>query len=147
MSDNAEESRSTGDLSALIGGLLQNPEALSKMGEVLSRFTQSANSDSPPPNAENASNKDNNKPINDNNSASNGELSPTLNEFKVNDILSNLPSVFSKLSSTKDENFIANKQQIALLLAIRPYLSEHRKELIDTFVKMNHLGAIFKNLT
>lgn len=147
MSESAEESRGTADLSTLVSGLLSNPEAISKMGEIISKLGSGASENNPPPNADNLKNDEENKTQTDENTPLQEDVSPTFQKSDSNDVLLKLPQMLSKLSSVKPQDSIATKQQIALLLAIRPYLSEHRRELIDTFVKMNHLGAIFKNLT
>lgn len=147
MSESAEESRGTADLSTLVSGLLSNPEAISKMGEIISKLGSGASENNPPPNADNLKNDEENKTQTDENTPPKEDSSPTFQKSDSNDVLLKLPQMLSKLSSVKPQDSIATKQQIALLLAIRPYLSEHRRELIDTFVKMNHLGAIFKNLT
>ena len=147
MSESIEENREKNDLSSLLINILSKPETLSKMGQIIANLNESQSSDNSPPKSEN---KGNNQPSEEKEREyldENNGTAPTFNQNDSNDILSKLPEMLSKLSSQNQENLFANKQQIALLLAIRPYLSEHRKELIDTFIKMNRLGSIFNNLT
>lgn len=147
MADGTAEIKNNNDLSTLLGGLLSNPEMLSKISNLISVLGMPQSSDNSPQTTDNESTNSN---INDNNESvlSNSEdISPTFQNSESNYILTKMPEILSKFSSSKDENSIATKEQIALLLAIKPYLSDRRKELIDTFVKMNRLGAIFKNLT
>ena len=146
MNENIENNTTNTDLSSLVSNLLSNPDAISKMSNIISNLSSNANSDNSPPNNENKESEEESKGNIENNRLNNEDSSPTFQNFNTESIISNLPNILSKLSSQKDENSLATKQQITLLLAIRPYLSEHRKELIDTFIKMNKLGAIFKNL-
>ncbi len=146
MEEKQEKSGSTFDVSSLIGTLISNPDSLSKMSEILAKATSSMQSGESPPSEEFSANSEADKTINDNFTQNSENSAPTFQNSDAGEIISKLPHILSKLSSVKAEDSIATKQQIALLLAIRPYLSEHRKELIDTFIKMNHLGAIFKNL-
>jgi hypothetical protein len=147
MTESMGEAKASTDLSSLLGSLISNPEALSKIGEIISNATSTQEGDNPPHSIKIESNLEDSSSQIEETSTINKGVSPTFQNSNSNDILLKLPKILSKLSSEKGENSIATKQQIALLLAIRPYLSEHRKELIDTFIKMNRLGAIFKNLT
>ncbi len=147
MTESMGEARAPTDLSSLIGNLISNPEALSKISDIISNATSEHRGDNSPHSNEIESNTEDIPSQTPEYSLNNGETSPTFQNFEMGSILSKLPETLSKISSLKAEDSIATKQQIALLLAIRPYLSEHRRELIDTFVKMNRLGTIFKNLT
>lgn len=147
MSEATEKETQSTDLSALIGNLLSNPEALSKMSNIIANIKKSENGDNPPPNSNNININDGSSLKINENEDNVDNVSTTFQNSEISGELSKLPEILSKLSSSNFENSIADKQQIALLLAIRPYLSEHRKELIDTFIKMNHLGSIIKKLT
>jgi hypothetical protein len=147
MTESMGEAQASTDISSLLGSLISNPEALSKIGEIISNATSTREGDNPPHSIKIESNLEDSSSQMEETSTINKGVSPTFQNPNSNDILLKLPQTLSKLSSEKGKNSIATKQQIALLLAIRPYLSEHRKELIDTFIKMNRLGAIFKNLT
>ena len=147
MTESMGEAQASTDLSSLLGSLISNPEALSKIGEIISNAKSAQEGDNPPHSIKIENNLEDSSSQIEETSTINKGVSPTFQNPNSNDIFLKLPQILSKLSSEKGENSIATKQQIALLLAIRPYLSEHRKELIDTFIKMNRLGAIFKNLT
>lgn len=147
MSENEEKGASAIDASTLISNLLSNPDAISKIGNIISKLSESSNDTYSPPKDENTIDDNNTSRQNESNNSNIEEFPPTLQNLDMSRVLSKLPAIISNFSSEKGENFFANKQQIALLLAIRPYLSKHRQELIDTFIKMNRLGAIFKNLT
>lgn len=147
MSESTTENRNSMDFSSLVGGIISNPDALSKMTDIISKLGLNASGANSPLEAEKA-----NKSTNDEVNSSEKDVlsstnSSTSNNFEANNIISKMPDILSKISSIKGENSIIDKKQIALLLAIRPYLSEHRKELIDTFIKMDKIGAVFKNLT
>lgn len=147
MSENSEKDTQNPNLSSLITNLISNPEMISKMGDILSKIEINNNQGISPQEASNNNNCVNNSPQSPSINTENVISSPTLQSQDVGNILLKLPEFLSKISSSKSEDSVATKQQIALLLAIRPYLSDHRKELIDTFIKMNRLGSIFKNLT
>ena len=147
MSNMPEESSGALDVSGLLKSLLSNPEAFSKMSNIISNLASSANSTNPPQSNDNNGVNEELADNIENNTTNSKEYSPTFQNQDVTNILTKIPEILSKISSVKAEDSIATKQQIALLLAIKPYLSEHRKELIDTFIKMNKFGAIFKNLT
>ena len=147
MSESIQETNYPSDLSSLLGTLLSSPDTLSKMSNIISNLTSNANSNNSPPNENNSLDKEESESNSKDNTQNIENLSPTFQNSGTENILSKMPEILSKITSTKAENSLATKQQIALLLAIRPYLSDHRKELIDTFIKMNQLGSIFKSLT
>lgn len=147
MAESIEETKNNTDLATILGGLMSNPELTSKMGEILSGLSSAKKDDNSPPSDENSSNNTTDKEETMDVSQK-GDISfPTFHNSDMGNILAKLPQIISNLSGEKDENSLASKQQIALLLAIRPYLSQRRQELIDTFIKMNRFGAIFKNLS
>lgn len=147
MDEEIEKNNSTDNVPSLIQSIISNPEAISKIKDIISKIDLSAIGNNPPLTNDFSEINQDNQQINENIAPDNSNSSPTFKNFEANDLLSKMPQILSKLSSHKEENSIATKEQIALLLAIRPYLSEHRKELIDTFIKMNRLGSIFKTLT
>ena len=147
MEENAEKGIRNLDLSSLLGAMLSNPEMLSKIGNIISKIGNTETSTNSPPTSNNAENIETVTTPNKENSNNFEASSPTFQNHNNENIVSKLPDILSKISSSNADISAENKQQIALLLAIRPYLSEHRKELIDTFIKMNRLGSIFKNLT
>lgn len=126
------------DTLGVLSALLSNPDTMAKIGGVISKYTSSENRDNPPQNKDFetkfddfSNNKGNNTPISD-------EESPT-EENQENSEIAPVPSS-KKVESRANEN-----DQIALLLAIRPYLSERRRDMIDTFVRLSKMGNIFKN--
>ena len=147
MSDTTEENKGGVDLSSLLGGLLSNPEAINKIASILSNVNLNSIGINSPPNSDLSTNNDNSNEDTGNQESNNESSSPTFQNIDTEKILSKMPQILSQISSNKCEESLATKQQIALLLAVRPYLSSNRRELIDAFVKMSRLGAIFKNLT
>ncbi len=146
MSEGAEENKNTTDLSGLISGLISNPEALSKMSDIISKIGSNENGDNSPLETNISNNNQDTTDDKSDNATNIDDASPTFQNFDISNIISKIPNILSKMSSFKGEKSIADKQQITLLLAIRPYLSERRKELIDTFIKMNKLSSIFMSL-
>lgn len=147
MSETIEKEKSNLDFSSLFSALLSNPETLSKVSNIIGALTEKENGVNSPLDADNTNQNEPKLAKESNNTENKSEASPTLQNIETNNAVAKLPEILAKFSSSNNENSLATKQQIALLLAIRPYLSEHRRELIDTFIKMNRLGAIFKNLT
>ena len=147
MDENSMGTPISSDLSSLVSGLLSNPEALSKISNIISKLSENENSSNSPPSSNIPINNQEITEISEQEAPFDKDSSPTFQNFDINTILSKAPDILSKLSSTKIENSIADKHQIALLLAIRPYLSERRKELIDTFIKMNKFSSILMNLS
>lgn len=119
MDEANESAKTSADLSSILGSLLSNPDAISKVNGIISQYTSS----------------DGEK--NDTSEASPTEAAEPASEAKIPDLLSLISS------STPTQN----KEQTALLLAIRPYLSPHRRELIDGFIRMSKLTDILKKLT
>lgn len=147
MSDSTPIQEQSQDTSNLISSLLSNPESLSKINEIIKKHTSSANRDNSPLvndyndiSSEDTENIGKNGVNNDNNS-------PTSQNQTSQESNQNPLGIFSFLSSKKLESLTFKDEQITLLLAIRPYLSEHRKELIDSFINFNKITKIFKNLS
>lgn len=131
----------------LLTTLLSSPESLSKIGQIISNFTDKQSRDNSPPSKENQPD-DNKIDSNSNENLENGEVSSPLGENSVAaSATSDLPDFLSLLRGQKSEDFRENKQQIALLLAIRPYLSENRRQLIDSFIQFSKLSEILKKLS
>ena len=142
-----ETGASTGaspDLTGLISSLLSSPESLSKLSGIISKYTNSENGVNSPPSEHLGEFVDDNDTTNANINAEPPTSSPTEeNSSNAGNRLdlSKIASIFSSNSSGKSQK---NKEQTALLLAIRPYLSPRRQELIDSFIKISQLGEILQ---
>lgn len=122
-----------------LGVLLSNPEAISKIGSVISKYTTSENRDISPQTDIFEGNHKDYFDVSNNKSTNPEVATPTLQNQEGGESAS--------VSNTKKKESRANENdQITLLLAIRPYLSDKRKEMIDTFVRLSKMGHIFKNL-
>ena len=145
MSSDAIDQSPNQDVSSLLSTLLSSPESLSKIGDIIAKHTKEENRDFSPPNQQNPQTTSNISNIFDEISHKSEDTSTTSqNEIKEHtpenplDFLSFLPSEKLSFLAIKDE-------QIALLLAIRPYLSEHRREVIDAFLKISKIAKIFSS--
>ena len=146
MPENTDENKHATDLSSLLSTIISNPDAMTKINQTISKFIQEPNSTSSSQSEENPANE-NKTDINDTMTNTEDEMDlSTSSSPEITNVLLKLPSIIGNLSSSSNEGSLADKQQIALLLAIRPYLSPHRRELIDTFIKMNKFSAIFMSL-
>ncbi len=146
MAADNEESTVGANASQALGTLLQDPDSMSKIGSILSKYIGEENESNSPPSAENESKESAPPPVSASESENSGNITPTLQSSAPPDILAELPRLMSLFSPSKSEVSAAEKQQINLLLAIKPYLSEHRRELIDGYIKMSQFGEIFKKL-
>ncbi len=147
MAQDVENNNKSPDVSTLLATVLSNPEALSKMGEIIAKSTRELNGENPPQTEDNLRNIDNNAESSGDNTDIQKDASPTFQNLINPEVISKLPDILSLLSSQKAPSSEQSRQQAALLLAIRPYLSEHRRELIDTFIKLDRLWDILKKLT
>lgn len=146
MSENTESTSPQFDISSLVSTLLSNPDTISKLGDILSKFAPNENGANSPLNS-NFDNENNKNDESFENLASNDAISSPTEQETSNP---NLNLDFSKISSILSGIALPQKHkinnQIALLLAIKPYLSPRRKELIDSFIKISNFGEIFKSI-
>ena len=133
------------DLSGILGALLSNPEALSRVGKIISDHVstdETGKTDNPPPDSDNTEEINTNFSTNPDISTENKESTATSQLFELGNAL---PKLLSVLSSSGDAPSQKNKEQIALLSAIKPYLSPRRRNMIDSFIKVSRFGELFKN--
>ena len=126
----------------LLLSLLSDPSSLSKIEGVLARHGISngqVRGHNPPLNSE----IDENSANIDENSAKEREASPTFKKDNIGELSGALPGILSLLPKNLPS---ADPRQTALLLAIKPYLSPKRAELIDGFLKFEQIGSLLKNL-
>jgi hypothetical protein len=146
MSEGMEQNTNSKDLASIVSGLISNPNIISKINNILDNIDTASNSNNSPPSNNISSNEEESENDNSNIHVNPNDNSPTFQNLDMGNFISKIPDIFSKLSSASNENSIATKQQINLLLAVRPYLSERRKELIDSFIKINKFSSIFMSL-
>ena len=147
MSESSSVKEPSSDLSTLLSSLLSSPDALSKISEIIDRHTNSQNRDIPPQDNDLSVDNDNNIQIADSNTSISKDISPTSQNQEKESPSENPLGFLSLLSSEKLGSLSLKKEQINLLLAVRPYLSEHRRELIDGFIKFSKIAGIFKNFS
>ena len=140
MSESSQSVTSSPDVAAILAGMLSNPEALSKIGGILSKFTAGESGLNPPQNEQVGAESEDVISTPSDYQADISTASPT--EQTENEGIGALD--FAKIASIFGGGFerqkTPNNTQTALLLAVRPYLSPRRKELIDTFIKFSRLG-------
>ena len=141
---------------ALLEGLLSNPEMLQRIGSILGSMTaapvsaETSASPSPAP-TEQASSKD--EPV-----------TPTLAPDGLSSLLSNpalleqLPQMLSvikpllasmpppKAASSAPAPSSPEGCRDNLLHALKPFLSDHRRDAVDTILRISRLGTVFKQL-
>lgn len=133
------------DVSSLLSTLLSSPESLSKIGDIIAKHTKEENRDFSPPNQQNPQNTSNISNIFDEIPHISEDASTT-SQNEIKEHTPDNPLDFLSFLSSEKLNFLAIKdEQIALLLAIRPYLSEHRREVIDAFLKISKIAKIFSS--
>ena len=146
MSEDMEQNTNSKDLASIVSGLISNPNIISKINNILDNIDTASNSNNSPPSNNISSNEKESENDNSNIHVNPNDYSPTFQNLDIGNFISKIPDILSKLSSASNENSIVTKQQINLLLAVRPYLSERRKELIDSFIKINKFSSIFMSL-
>lgn len=146
MAEDRNENTSKQDTGDLLSALLSDPEKITKIKGIIDNFSKTENRvDSP----QGESTKLTNNVPNDLGAETQEDFwdSPPPQETSANlDLSSKLPDILSLFGGHSSQNSAENKEQIALLLAIRPYLSENRKQLIDTFIKFNRISHILRKL-
>lgn len=147
MSESLSVQEPSTDLATLFSSLLSSPDSLSKISEIINKHTNIENRDnSPQENDLSINNTDNSSTITPNPNISEGAF-PTSKENRNDNPSENPLGFLSLLSSEKLSSLSLKQDQINLLLAVRPYLSEHRRELIDGFIKFSKIAGIFKNFS
>ena len=147
MNENDEKTGSSTNPTDIISAILSNPETISKLSGILSKFTSSENSTNPPPSSALELNTDTKSPNNSEFIDSNEDASPTVQTPNNSNSSLDFTKIAPLFSMLKVPPNAKNNQQIALLLAIKPYLSSRRKELIDSFIQITKFSEIFKNFT
>ena len=147
MSEVNENLNSAPDLSGVLSTLLSSPETLSKLSGILSKFTAEANGDSSPLDSGLSNNVGADDTPEDENQAVVNSSLPTKAASATPDSSVDFSKIASLFSSINLPQKSKNSKEIALLLAIKPYLSPRRKELIDGFIKLSSFSEIFKNFS
>lgn len=131
----------------LLSALLSNPDSLSKLSAILSKFTSGENGAVSPPRSNLDKNADNEQDNYDGNANDIENISPTEPTKSTIDSSMDFSKIITILSTISHPQKPQNNRQIALLLAIKPYLSTRRKDLIDSFIQITNFSEIFKNFS
>ena len=142
MAENNEINPSPSPLSEL----LSNPEIIGKLTSVISQLSASGNFHIPPLDTDNKPTSNDTPTTSDHISENTSDNISTSDTSDISSILSKIPNILSLFSDNKQSSSILDSNQKALLNALRPYLSEKRRELIDLFIKMDRFGSIFKTI-
>ena len=146
MSETSQNPNQSVDVTALISNLLSNPESLSKIGSVLSKYISQDNGINSPPSNQNSNilaTQDEEDNTNNDNISNNPPTEQVFNNAQFPLDLSKIASLFGGGDNASKAQ---NKEQIALLSAIRPYLSPRRQELIDHFIKFSNLRVFLNKI-
>ena len=143
--DNIERGRS-GDAASVLSSILSNPDALSKMSEIIAKHTNKENRDNSPPSEDIRDEIPDSSSNFEENAGGVQKDSTTSQIEKKQENTSNSRDILSLFSSLGDNKDHSNDKQTALLLAIRPYLSTRRQELLDTMMRMGKISKIFMDI-
>ena len=146
MSEANSNLSSAPNISDILSTLLSSPESISKISEVISKYTSSQNDSNSPPEAQNSEELEESIDNTEQKRSDSYDDAPTEQVFKSGNFAFDFSKLASLFGSGTDGQKSQNKEQIALLLAIRPYLSPRRKELIDSFVKFSRLGTFLTTI-
>ena len=125
----------TPDLSTVLGELLSNKELMDKIGEIAGNIKPQTDTVAEPAPASSTS-------------------SPTVSIdglLSNSDIMSKLPEMISVIKplmsgNSEEKSSQAFDKRLALLVALKPYLSPKRCEAIDYIAKMSKLSETFKGM-
>ncbi len=146
MSEANENLSPAPDLSGVLSSLLSNPGALSKLSGILSKFTAETDGNNSPLDSNLTKDINTRDALDDKNQTDKDDLLPTEAASSNPDTsldFSKIASIFSSINLPKTSK---NNKEIALLLAIKPYLSPRRKDLIDSFIQITNFSEIFKSI-
>lgn len=134
------------DLSALLGSLLGDAELMSRIRKIADASTDTASTattEEAPSQRGGTADRPTSAP------PSTGGLPDIGGLLSSPELMSKLPEVLEAIKplvKTGKPHSDAPDKRLALLCALKPYMSEHRREAIDYITKINKLGSIFKNL-
>lgn len=84
-------------------------------------------------------NMNNNQSSNAEENSSNSDTQGNSNNFNIDmDMLFKMKNIFEKMNNTKDD------PRANLLLSLKPYLKESRKEKVEQYVKLFSMGKIME---
>ncbi len=151
-----EEKGAEGNLGGILDSMLKNPELIQKISGVLSGLN---NQENPPADSRAAESGDDVEiPAS---SPDTDELSKKLSALLENkELMAALPGILSGLRPPGPAGHGGHHhghhghhhkpgadKKIALMCALKPYLSGRRREMIDYLIKVNKLSDIFHSLT
>ena len=155
--DEEKQNNTENQLQNGLGAILSNPDMLAKMAEAVKKL--GVLNDSSDDGAKEKSAQAASAPAAENTVQTalgnmGGGANPLAALASNPEIISKLPDIISAFGGMggggrsgatggekKDQD-----RRTALLLALRPYLSPRRREIVDYLIKMNKLGDVFKNL-
>ena len=155
--DEEKQNNTENQLQSGLGAILSNPDMLAKMAEAVKKL--GVLNDSSDDGAKEKSAQAASAPAAENTVQTalgnmGGGANPLAALASNPEIISKLPDIISAFGGMgggskggatgggkKDQD-----RRTALLLALRPYLSPRRREIVDYLIKMNKLGDVFKNL-
>ena len=143
----SESTSQSPDVATLLASMMSSPESLSKIGEIISKHTNREEWDSAPQVMGESTTSVGNDGEFNRSSTTFEDNRPTDQNSKNESQGDNPLNFLSFFASEKFTSLALKDEQIALLLAMRPYLSKHRRELIDGFIKLQKIAGIFKNLS
>ncbi len=131
----------TPDLSTILGELLSNKELMEKIGEIAGNTKPQADAGTEASHASEMSSP-----------AASTVSAASIDGLLSNpDIMSKLPEVINAIKpimarKSEEKSSPAFDKRLALLVALKPYLSPKRCEAIDYIAKMSKLSETFKGL-
>ena len=147
MSEADSQNPPSQDVATLLTTMISNPDLLSKIGEIISKHTNPENRDEAPQKSDFSENIEDSRKENNDYLSESKDYSTTTQNTGIPFGSENPLGFLSFFASEKLGSLAFKDEQIALLLAMRPYLSDHRRELIDGFVKLHKIAGIFKNIS
>ena len=144
--ENTEASVSSPELAGMLGNLLGNAELMSMIRKIADSSTNSTGTalkeESPSPNSSSEARPTSAQPT----SSGLPDIGSLLSSPELMSKLPEVLEAIKPLVNTGKPHSDAPDKRLALLCALKPYMSEHRREAIDYITKINKLGGLFNNL-
>lgn len=129
------------DIFQKLNGMLSDEETRSNLKNILGNISSSNNASEK---AESASQSTNTENINNAKDNINDSPNGTNNSNKTNNLDFDLQTFLKLQSVLKNMNNGSNDSRSNLLLSLKPYLRESKKEKLDQYIKMLNLAKIIE---
>lgn len=127
------------DIFQKLNNILEDKDMSNNLKNILNNFSSSNESNNSSESSNNTQNSNDSKVSNNSNDSNNSDGSQKKPEFDINTILK-IKTIMDSLNNNADD------PRSNLLLSLKPYLGETKKEKIDQYVKFLHFAKVLEIL-